>query len=437
MIQVYDFFDTASQDLYYSLKASGIKTPALVFNDDGFLPAGVTSPYSYFCQMEEGQGKPLYFNQVEIPLYWEITGTNSSGEIWSYDECKAKIFYAEPKQLRLVKNVDWYDKHQKVRLTEHYNRFGWLFARTHFSQDEEIAMKTYLNKEGKEIIIENALTGDVILNWQGKVHFFENRRAFFAFYVKIRSLDSSKMIYNSLSNPFFYSYYHEDKGNDILFWQEDIGEELPGNMQVLLDNPQARTQTILVQNKAVYEKILGMVNDKDKPKFSYLGYIYPIKRQNLGRKSIFIFTNSDQIEQLDYLVQALPDYQFHIAAITEMSPRLLAFDSWENVQLYPNISSKLLEDLYGQCDIYLDVNWGDEVMAAVRQAFEQSMLILGFKQTAHRPHLLLKEHLFDKDNPEDLVNCLIGYGDRLQSAVEQQTKAFNAAPEAYQSLILD
>lgn len=435
MIQLYDFFDTASQDLHYSLTESGFKTPSLVFNEDGFLPEGVTSPYSYFCQMEEGDGKPLYFNQVEVPPYWEITGTNSSGEIWLYDECKAKIFYAEPKHLRLVKNVDWYDKYQKVQLTEHYNRFGWLFARTHFSQDEEITMKTYLNKAGKEIIIENALTGDIILNWEGKVHFFENRRAFFDFYVKTRSLDTSQIIYNSLSNPFFYSYYQEDKGNDILFWQEEIGEELPGNMQVLLDNPKARTQTIVVQNKAVYEKIMGMVSHRDKSKFCYLGYIYPLKRQNLGRNTILIFTNSDQIEQLDYLVQAMPDYQFHIAAITEMSPRLLAFDSWDNVQLYPNISSQALDNLYDQCDIYLDINYGGEIMSAVRKAFEENMLILGFEQTVHRPQLVLPDHLFDKEEPERLVNLLGSYGEYLQVVVNKQARAFNAEPEAYQNVL--
>ncbi len=80
------------------------------------LPEGVTSVYSYYCQMEAGHGKPLYFNQIKVPPFWEITGTNGEGEIWEYSEKRAKIFYAEPKHLRHVKNVDWMDKNEKFVL---------------------------------------------------------------------------------------------------------------------------------------------------------------------------------------------------------------------------------------------------------------------------------------------------------------------------------
>ncbi len=96
MILLFDYFNTASQDLHYSLKVAGLQGPTVVINDDGFLPEGVTSAYSYYCQMETGQGKPLYFNQIKVPPFWEITGTNGEGEIWEYSENVRKFSMQSP-----------------------------------------------------------------------------------------------------------------------------------------------------------------------------------------------------------------------------------------------------------------------------------------------------------------------------------------------------
>ena len=46
------------------------------------LPDDVTSPYQFFAQNPiNPSDKPLFFNEVEVPTYWEITGTNDMGEI--------------------------------------------------------------------------------------------------------------------------------------------------------------------------------------------------------------------------------------------------------------------------------------------------------------------------------------------------------------------
>lgn len=435
MIQLYDFFNEGSKDLYYSLKHAGINSPVVIFNDDGFLPDGVSSPYAYFCQMETGKGKPIYFNQVPVPTYWEISGDNAHAEVWFYQELKAKIFYTEPKHRRLVKNVDWYDKHGKVRFTDHYNQFGWLFARTYFNSDEKVTIKTYFNQDGQEIIVEHFLTGDIILNWEGKTHFFENQLHFFSFYINLMGFDQSEIWYNSLSTPFFYSYYHTEKGKDILFWQEDIGDTIPGNMQVLLNQDDSRTQTIIVQQTHTYHQLMRLLPEKDKLKCHQLGHIYPIRRPNYNRKTIFIFTNSDQIEALDVLTEALPDYQFHIAALTEMSQHLTIYDRKDNVQLYPNISPRLLKQLYDSCDIYLDINRGSEVMSVIRHAFEHSLLILGFHETAHNPSFVLKKHLFHSHQVTELIALLRSYEGRLSLLAEEQTKTYNASPINYQQLL--
>ena len=51
----------------------------------------------------------------------------------------------------------------------------------------------------------------------------------------------------------------------------------------------------------------------------HLGYHYQFKRDNFLRRDTLILTNSDQIEQVEAIVEALPDVTFRIAAVTEMS----------------------------------------------------------------------------------------------------------------------
>lgn len=436
MIQLYDHFHERSRDLHFSLKEAGFTGPTVVINDDGFLPEGVTSPYSYFCQMESGTGKPLYFNQVPVPTFWEITGTNGEGEVWNYSQRRAKIFYAEPKYLRLVKNVDWYDQKGQVCQTDHYNQYGWLFARTHFNAKQEVTVRLYFNQAGQEVLVENFLTGDSILTWQGQTHFFENRVDLLRYFFKVKKWDRSAIWYNSLSTPFFLSYHLEEKGQDILFWQEGIGEDIPGNMKVLLKSNHLRTQRVLVQDRRTYEKMLPLLPPEQAAKLTYLGYIYPEKRSNQASKEILIVTNSDNLEQLDFLTQQLEDYRFHIAALTEMSQRLMAFDQRDNVVLYPNISQKQLASLYQTCDIYLDINHGGEVDQAVRRAFEHNHLILAFENTVHNRGLIPTEQVFAADQAERLVAKLRGsQADLIAAVADQRQKTSHESAERYQEIL--
>ena len=46
-----------------------------LLGDDGFLPAGISSPYRYFIDRANG-GVPaereLFFDFIEVPEFWEI-----------------------------------------------------------------------------------------------------------------------------------------------------------------------------------------------------------------------------------------------------------------------------------------------------------------------------------------------------------------------------
>ena len=67
---------------------------------------------------------------------------------------------------------------------------------------------------------------------------------------------------------------------------------------------------------------------------------------------VLILTNTQEIEQIEVLVTALPHFQFHIAALTEMGERLVRLNDYPNVHLYPGISGENYERLLNKCRIW-------------------------------------------------------------------------------------
>lgn len=86
MINLFENYSQGSWDLHYSLIVAGYVNTTVCLSDDGFLPSDVTSPYLYFTGFDKVQGSALYFNQVPVPDYWEIIGTNSNAEIFRFDK---------------------------------------------------------------------------------------------------------------------------------------------------------------------------------------------------------------------------------------------------------------------------------------------------------------------------------------------------------------
>ncbi|MBF0778467.1 accessory Sec system glycosylation chaperone GtfB [Streptococcus cuniculi] len=435
MITLFDRFNAAARDLYYSLEASGLLgSSSIVLEEDGGLPAGVTSPYAFFCGMEEGEGEPLYFNEVPLPAFWQITGTNTQGAIYNDSTKQATIHYHEPKHLRLVQTVEWLTPSQEVYRQDHYNQYGWMFARTYFNAEGQAVSKHYYQASGEEVLVENLQTGYHLLNWRGKVYPFAKRTDFYLFYLREAQVDLSAIWYTSLSSPFVLSYYLGGDGQDVLFWQEKIGQEIPGNMRLILSGSAKRTKKIVVQDKESYEKLLQLVSDEEASMISYLGYLYPRHSENAQTKEILILTNSDQLEGMAVLVKELSDYQFHIAALTEMSPRLKAYEEEAHVTLYPNIAPRQVADLFEKCSIYLDINHGSEILSGTRQAFEHNLLIAGFENTVHDQRFVLDEALFSPDAASHLAAWL--RGEEIQSRVSRQRLESEEATEAaYQALL--
>ena len=91
------------------------------------------------------------------------------------------------------------------------------------------------------------------------------------------------------------------------------------------------------------------------------------------------FTASQDIEQLDYLAEHLPNVVFQVAAWTDMGPKLYDLSNrYPNIQLYPAISRNKLEELKEKMDVYLDINLLTSTADMVAEMVQLSKPILAF-----------------------------------------------------------
>lgn len=406
---LFDTFSDESKNLYESFQNAGTDFTAAVIEDDGFLPDGVISVYGFFMGYADSENerlcKPRYFNQIDIPEYWRIEGSNSNARVMNHSKEVARIFYTEPKHRRIVKVVDWLDDKGVVRLCEHYNKYGDIYCRTIFNKKGQKAARKFYSPQGVEMILENYVTGDILVTWQDRNWIFRSKTDFVKFFIQCAGLEDTAIYFNSLSYPFFVSQSLAQNGyRDILFWHEPVGNEIPGNMQMILNHQAVRTKTIYVQRRDSYERLIGLGASPDIIK--ELGYVYRFIRENQHRPDVLICTNSDRIAHIHELVQAVPDMKFHIAALTEMSSKLMSVGQYANVSLYPNVKEKVLDDLFRKCDLYLDINYEGEIADAVHRAFLNNQLIVGFEETMHNAYYTADTNTFPEAEYADMAEAL-------------------------------
>ena len=435
IVLLLDNYGEDSKKLHTSFLQTGKDYPVFIIEEDGFLPEGVVSIFSYFLgdfsKAKNIPGKPRYFNQITVPEYWEISANNSSGKVHELNKERARIYYAEPKHKRLIKVVDWLDERGVVRSSDHYNRYGALYARTVFNAKGEPVNKSYFSTEGKEILMENYVTKDIILNDGNVVRIFKSKHDFARFTLERAGYAGYRVFYNTLFHSFFTSERLPENGKgDILFWQEPIRNEIPGNMRIILNGTSARTAKIMVQSRSAYYRLLELGAPAEK--LRKLGFVYPFVKENQGRPEALICTNSDRIAEINKLVEALPEVHFSIAALTEMSSKLLSMDKYSNVSLYPGVKMKVLDELFRKADIYLDINHESEIVSAVEKAFLHNQLIFAFQETLHNASYVAQEHIYPKSKVNELITdiksvlsdsaLLKGYLERQHDVAMLETK---------------
>ena len=113
------------------------------------------------------------------------------------------------------------------------------------------------------------------------------------------------------------------------------------------------------------------------------------------------FTASQDIEQLDYLAEQLPNVIFQVAAWTAMGQKLYDLSNrYPNIQLYPVISRDKLEELKEKMDVYLDINLLTSTDDIVAEMTYLSKPILAFYKSQNGNN---GQRLYSSEHPERML----------------------------------
>ena len=142
-------------------------------------------------------------------------------------------------------------------------------------------------------------------------------------------------------------------------------------------------------------------------------------RKNIVRGDALILTVSDQIEQLDYLLENLPDICFHIAAPVQFSEKIRVLESTYNVRLMTVTTDQQIDFLASMCDFLLDINHFQEVNAIVSRFLQVEKPVFAFDNTVHGNQ---GQEVFLSSTPDKLVSRVREYLNEVRVGTNHQEK---------------
>lgn len=94
MINLFDKWDQAARNFKLAQLIAQLNIPAVVIDDDGFLPREIQSPMQYYCS-HTNDGKPLYFDQIPVPRFWRIVGNSNGAQIYDLNHKRADVIFTK------------------------------------------------------------------------------------------------------------------------------------------------------------------------------------------------------------------------------------------------------------------------------------------------------------------------------------------------------
>lgn len=399
MINLFEVFDKKTITLYNSFRYADIKRITLCIEEDGFLPEDIITPYKFFSNYKVDYERPLYFNEVEIPRYWTIEGTNNSAIIKDGNIIKGKVIYKSNFKHRIIERVEWLNTIGKTQYIDHYDKNGFRYAQTVMdTQCYRRVLKNYFDSNGKICITENFITNDIMLVWKGKEMLFESKVKFVQFFLRVSGLQKEEFMINTFSLSYAVILGLNSKNHCSVFYQGDITDEIIPHVIHALNNKSKEFQIIVPSSN--YSILTNKLGGNFYNKVICGGYVYNFLSSPGSSKKVLTLTNSDQIPHLEAIVGLNPALHFFVVALTEMSSKLIRLNKYRNITLLPNAKINRIKDLYRECGVYLDINKGNEILDAVRGAFDYQLLIIGYKQTAHNFNVTAPENLIDVEYPQ-------------------------------------
>ena len=143
-----------------------------------------------------------------------------------------------------------------------------------------------------------------------------------------------------------------------------------------------------------------------------------IKPKKIAKFHAFVYTYSDQLEGLEYLLTSLPEVDFHVAAPTNVSEYLRSFERFKNFQLYEYCQSREVSDrILELADVYLDINNWSEVDDIIGRALAIGKPIFAFDTVVHRTAEGVQ--VFSLEDKENMVTTIRDQLEKIDSGEKE------------------
>ena len=133
-----------------------------------------------------------------------------------------------------------------------------------------------------------------------------------------------------------------------------------------------------------------------------------------------LLTDVQELEQIEFLAQSLPNVHFYIACYTDMGDYLRSLDRYENIHLYPQVIHSVLDELIDKCQVYLDIHHGNEHYELSRRFKALSKPVLAFDNTKKNEK---EELVYPHAHPQEMVI-------KLRSLMKKEK------PQAFRAVVL-
>ena len=337
--------------------------------------------------LNQYKSESLIALKVAVPKYWEIGMEENYATIWDKDIQRGQIFYRH-KELYTVDKVEWWDSQGKVISCDYYLENGWRYKQEIMDESGKSISVHYYDAQNTLLMIKNVERGLFTL-FKDEITYIYTEDELWQACLEIFDLENEVLVVGDLE---IADYLDSQKVSAVYSSKEPIQAKE-------VEEYLSRVDRLYIYHYSVFESLTP--NDK----IHHISPLYPSK-MNVNHHRALIMTHTQEIEKIEEIIEKLPMVEFHIAALTNMGPRLLDLERCENVYLHPGISHAEYESLLEQCSLYLDINHSIEILNAVEESLEKGLLLFAFKETQHRRNFVCPEHLSSSQDATDLIDTI-------------------------------
>lgn len=420
-------YSQSEWDIHYTLLLEGKNVTVSSLHYDGFIK-DISSPIKDIIGEDKSDGSPLRLVDFKIPDYWDIV--TNDGEVALYDLHfkRASIKFEGSFSDRIVREVSWLSNKGELERVDYYNSKGFIYRIDTYSvASSQLISTRYFDFEGSLVIDHNYET-DCVSTKDGVffsyADFMINYYKTYSDYSLITSSRTS--LIESIEDGIFL-----DKGlkDNIFIYTSERVASIPSSIKELLDN---KKHKVIVTRRPTFRLLCEEYD------VAYSGVSVPTRESNNKGSDVLIATLSDNIVDIDLLLENCPKSKFHILAPTLMSDKLKDLKSkYSNVILYEAASKDTLHKLVSSCGILLDIAVSMEVYNVNRLAVEHNMLRLGLFSVSDMSYMSRDFVFQDVSDMYSIINGCAKYSDFLKSSVNKENTEIGVNYSVNFSTLLD